>query len=72
MIVRDWYGWGLAEQLGTGKLHHHIGLLAREGEGEELRGVYHFVKKCVLGFFLFFVIFWVVEQTLMTMLFGIV
>ncbi|KAF8964027.1 hypothetical protein BDZ97DRAFT_1904591 [Flammula alnicola] len=43
-IARDWYGAGLAEQPGTGKLHHHLGLLSREVDGEELRGVYHFVK----------------------------
>ena len=29
-----------------GKLHHHLGLpLSREVEGEELRGVYHLVKR---------------------------
>ena len=44
-IARDWYGAGLAEQPGTGKLHHHLGLLSREVEGEELRGIYHFVKR---------------------------
>jgi hypothetical protein len=44
-IARDWYGAGLAEQPGTGKLHHHLGLLSREVDGEELRGVYHFVKR---------------------------
>lgn len=44
-IARDWYGAGLAEQPGTGKLHHHLGLLSREVEGEELKGVYHFVKR---------------------------
>jgi len=44
-IARDWYGTGLAEQPGTGKLHHHLGLLSREGESEELRAVYHFVKR---------------------------
>ncbi|KAF9466407.1 hypothetical protein BDZ94DRAFT_220383 [Collybia nuda] len=43
-IARDWYGAGLTEQPGTGKLHHHLGLLCREVEGEELRGIYHFVK----------------------------
>ncbi|KAG5645823.1 hypothetical protein DXG03_005164 [Asterophora parasitica] len=43
-IARDWYGAGLSEQPGTGKLHHHLGLLCREVEGEELKGVYHFVK----------------------------
>ena len=48
-IAREWYGAGLAEQPGTGKLHHHLGLLEREVEGEELRGCYHFVKR--LGFF---------------------
>jgi protein SMG6 len=44
-IARDWYAAGIAEQPGTGKLHHHLGLLSREEEGEELRGVYHFVKR---------------------------
>ena len=44
-IARDWYAARIAEQPGTGKLHHHLGLLSREVEGEELRGVYHFVKR---------------------------
>ena len=46
-IARDcqWYAAGIAEQPGTGKLHHHLGLLSREVESEELRGVYHFVKR---------------------------
>ncbi|KAH6918955.1 hypothetical protein BKA70DRAFT_1458601 [Coprinopsis sp. MPI-PUGE-AT-0042] len=43
-IAREWYGAGLAEQPGTGKLHHHLGLLSREVEAEELRGIYHFTK----------------------------
>ncbi|RXW24170.1 hypothetical protein EST38_g1674 [Candolleomyces aberdarensis] len=43
-IAREWYGSGLAEQPGTGKLHHHLGLLSREVESEELRGIYHFTK----------------------------
>ena len=51
-IARDWYAAGIAEQPGTGKLHHHLGLLSREVEGEELRGVYHFVKR----YFMFFII----------------
>jgi protein SMG6 len=44
-IARDRYAAGVAEQPGTGKLHHHLGLLSKEVEGEELRGVYHFVKR---------------------------
>jgi len=36
---------GLADTPGTGKLHHHLGLLSREKDGEELRAVYHFVKR---------------------------
>jgi protein SMG6 len=44
-IARDWYAAEIAEQPGTGKLHHHLGLISREVEGEELRGVYHFVKR---------------------------
>ncbi|KAJ7489926.1 hypothetical protein B0H11DRAFT_1046908 [Mycena galericulata] len=44
-IARDWYGAGIADQPGHGKLHHHLGLLSREvAPREELRGVYHFVK----------------------------
>jgi len=44
-IARDWYAEVIAEYPGHGKLHHHLGLLSREAEGEELRGVYHFVKR---------------------------
>ncbi|KAJ3496288.1 hypothetical protein NLJ89_g10507 [Agrocybe chaxingu] len=43
-IAGDWYGIGVAEQPGTGKLHHHLGRLSREVKGDELRGVYHFVN----------------------------
>ncbi|KIY65771.1 hypothetical protein CYLTODRAFT_412325, partial [Cylindrobasidium torrendii FP15055 ss-10] len=43
-IARDWYGAGLTDQPGTGKLHHHLGLLSRDTDSEELRAVYHFVK----------------------------
>ena len=35
----------IAEQPGTGKLHHYLGLLSRVVEGEELRGVYNFVRR---------------------------
>jgi hypothetical protein len=44
-IARDWYACVVAEFPGRGKLHHHLGLLSREAEGEELRAVYHFVKR---------------------------
>lgn len=47
-IARDWYFSGVAIKPGAGKLHHHLGLLSRELEGEELRGVYHFTKRCVI------------------------
>ncbi|KIY51103.1 hypothetical protein FISHEDRAFT_57210 [Fistulina hepatica ATCC 64428] len=43
-IARDWYSIGLTDQPGNGRLHHHLGLLCRETEGEELRGIYHFIK----------------------------
>ncbi|KAI0063876.1 hypothetical protein BV25DRAFT_1899085 [Artomyces pyxidatus] len=46
-IARDWYASGVATTPGNGKLHHHLGLLSREAEGEELRGVYHFVKSMI-------------------------
>ena len=46
-IPREWYAKGLAGTPGAGKLQHHIGLLCRERDGscEELRGMYHFVKR---------------------------
>lgn len=44
-IARDWYATSLFEQPGTGRLHHHLGLLYREVEQEELRSVYHYVKR---------------------------
>ena len=44
-VARDWYAKVVAEFPGRGKLHHHLGLLSREAEGEELRAVYHFVKR---------------------------
>lgn len=44
-VAKEWYATGLAEQPGTGKLHHHLGLLCREVEADELRGVYHFAKR---------------------------
>ena len=47
MIAREWYALGLSEQPGNGKLHHHLGLLSREAEGEELRSMYHFIKRYV-------------------------
>ncbi|KAJ7593567.1 hypothetical protein C8J56DRAFT_723589, partial [Mycena floridula] len=43
-IARDWYGMGLGEQPGTGKLHHHIGVFVEKDEKEMLWGVYHYVK----------------------------
>ncbi|KAG6333998.1 hypothetical protein ID866_5081 [Astraeus odoratus] len=43
-IAKEWYSQGLSETPGTGKLHHHLGLLSREVEADELRAVYHFVK----------------------------
>ncbi|TFY54054.1 hypothetical protein EVJ58_g9086 [Rhodofomes roseus] len=48
-IAREWYAKDLAGTPGAGKLHHHIGLLCRErdGSGEELWGMYHFVKSMI-------------------------
>ncbi|KAF8448043.1 hypothetical protein L210DRAFT_3441767 [Boletus edulis BED1] len=43
-IAKEWYAHGIADTPGTGKLHHHLGLLSREVETEEVRAVYHFVK----------------------------
>jgi len=45
-IAREWYSNGLIEYPGTGRLHHHMGFLCKEfGEGGELRGLYHFIKR---------------------------
>jgi len=49
-IAREWYSNGLIEYPGTGRLHHHMGFLCKEfGEGEELRGLYHFIKRYIPG-----------------------
>lgn len=42
---QSWYALALADSPGAGRLHHHLGLLSREAVHEELRGVYHFVKR---------------------------
>jgi protein SMG6 len=52
ILARDWYSLGLADTPGVGKLHHHLGLLSRDVESEEMRGVYHFVKRYVYLFVL--------------------
>ncbi|GAA5837904.1 hypothetical protein JCM11251_004694 [Rhodosporidiobolus azoricus] len=47
-IAREWYGLGVSENPGTGRLQHHLALLAGAGGGgagggkggDELRGVY--------------------------------
>lgn len=49
-IAREWYSNGLIEYPGAGGLHHHMGSLCKEfGEGEELRGLYHFIKRYALS-----------------------
>ncbi|KAG9124580.1 hypothetical protein FRC07_011057 [Ceratobasidium sp. 392] len=45
--ARDWYALGLKDAPGTGKLHHHLGLLCRDDPGYELRAAYHFVKSMI-------------------------
>jgi protein SMG6 len=42
VMARDWYGQGVAETPGTGRLHHHLALLSK---GDELRGLYHYSKR---------------------------
>jgi rRNA-processing protein FCF1 len=41
VTARDWYAKGLAETPGTGRLHHHLGVLARP---DELRTLHHLCK----------------------------
>jgi hypothetical protein len=43
-MARDWYGQGVAENPGTGRLQHHLALLSK---GDELRSLYHYAKRCV-------------------------
>lgn len=48
-VAKEWFACGLAITPNSGKLQHHLGLLCRDKDGtdEELRGVYHFVKRSV-------------------------
>lgn len=48
-VAKDWFARGLAITPNSGKLQHHLGLLCRDKDGadEDLRGVYHFVKRYV-------------------------
>lgn len=48
-IAREWYAKGLLMKPNDGKLHHHLGLLSREADGEDLRAVYHYVKRFVVS-----------------------
>lgn len=43
-IAKDWYSQGLTEAPGTGRLHHHLAMLSK---GDELRSLYHYVKRRV-------------------------
>lgn len=43
VTARDWYARGLAEMPGTGRLHHHLGILTRNVD--ELRALHHFCKR---------------------------
>ncbi|KAF8599478.1 hypothetical protein BDV93DRAFT_426464, partial [Ceratobasidium sp. AG-I] len=45
--AKDWYALGLRDAPGTGKLHHHLGLLCRNDPGYEPRAAYHFVKSMI-------------------------
>ncbi|KAG8897986.1 hypothetical protein FRB99_007736 [Tulasnella sp. 403] len=42
--AREWYTRGIKDTPGQGRLHHHLGLVSADADGEELRAVYHFVK----------------------------
>jgi hypothetical protein len=44
---QSWYAMVLKETPGVGKLQHNLGLLNAEVDNEELRSVYHFVKRQV-------------------------
>ena len=42
ITATDWYAKGLVEMPGTGRLHHHLGILNRTNE---LRGLHHFCRR---------------------------
>jgi protein SMG6 len=44
-VAREGYAKVVAEFPGCNKLHHHLGLLSHEAEGDELRAVYHFIER---------------------------
>ena len=46
-VAKDWFARRLALTPNSGKLQHHLGLLCRDKDGadEDLRGIYHFVKR---------------------------
>ncbi|OBZ75187.1 hypothetical protein A0H81_04568 [Grifola frondosa] len=46
-ISKEWFSRALAVVPNTGKLHHHLGVLIRDRDmrEEDMRGVYHFVKR---------------------------
>ncbi|KAG8969236.1 hypothetical protein FRC03_003761 [Tulasnella sp. 419] len=46
-VAREWYARVLKNTPGIGRLHHNLGLLSRDAQGEELRAAYHFVKSLV-------------------------
>ncbi|KAF8504047.1 hypothetical protein BU17DRAFT_101528 [Hysterangium stoloniferum] len=45
--AKGWYAEALKETPLVGRLHHHLGNVSREVDGEEMRAVYHFVKSMV-------------------------
>lgn len=47
--ARYWYAEALKDVPISGRLHHHLGVVSREGDNEELRAVYHFSKRLVLN-----------------------
>ncbi|KAI0319819.1 hypothetical protein OF83DRAFT_1169880 [Amylostereum chailletii] len=46
-VARQWYGIGLLERPGEGRLHQYLGQLSRDVEGEDLRTIYHFSKSLI-------------------------
>lgn len=50
--ARNWYATGLKDTPGTGRLHHHIGMLGRDVDGEEMRSVYHLLKRWASYYFI--------------------
>jgi protein SMG6 len=48
-VAREWFARSVAVRLSAGEPYHHLGVLGRNPQDEELRAMYHSVRRCVLA-----------------------